>query len=218
MKIPQRYLQNRTSSIRQDYATINKSIVDKLNPPNLYRFFCLSLYRNDYYKVRWRIKDLAKRTGEEETALKNFNKDIEAVLVRKRYREDINHPLIEFTMRSLYCILPIDRPNFITLSHLFMKVDLNIKVKGYYIKLLLIAEDNKILLSLNKLADKLGMGKKNVESYNLDLYSAGLLKFIPKGIELTPKELLLNNDIAKQRKEWNPINSKNVVKIAFKSK
>ena len=218
MKIPQRYLQNRISNIRQDYATINKSIVDKLNPPNLYRFFCLSLYRNDYYKVRWRIKDLAKRTGEEETALKNFNKDIEAVLVRKRYREDINHPLIEFTMRSLYCIPPIDRPNFITLSYLFMKVNLDIKVKGYYIKLLLIAEDNKILLSSNKLANKLGMGKKNVESYNLDLYNAGLLKYLPKGIELTPKELLLDNDIAKQRKEWNPINSKNVVKIGFKSK
>ena len=199
MKIPQRHLQSRTSNIRQDYATINKSIVDKLNPPNLYRFFCLSLYRNDYYKVRWRIKDLAKRTGEEETALKNFNKDIEAVLVRKRYREDINHPLIEFTMRSLYCIPPIDRPNFITLSYLFMK-----------------AEDNKILLSSNKLADKLGMGKKNIESYNLDLYGAGLLKYLPKGIELTPKELLLNNDIAKQRKEWNPINSKNVFKIGFK--
>lgn len=208
MKIPQRHLQSRTSNIRQDYATINKSIVDKLNPPNLYRFFCLSLYRNDYYKVGWRIKDLAKRTGEEETALKNFNKDIEAVLVRKRYREDINHPLIEFTMRSLYCIPPIDRPNFITLSYLFMKVNLDIKVKGYYIKLLLIAEDNKILLSSNKLADKLGMGKKNIESYNLDLYGAGLLKYLPKGIELTPKELLLNNDIAKQRKEWNPINSK----------
>ena len=216
MKIPQKYLQNRISNIRQDYATINKSIVGKLNPPNLYRFFCLSLYRNDYYKVRWRIKDLAKRTGEEETALKNFNKDIEAVLVRKRYREDINHPLIEFTMRSLYCIPPIDRPNFITLSYLFMKVNLDIKVKGYYIKLLLIAEDNKILLSSNKLADKLGMGKKNIESYNLDLYGAGLLKYLPKGIELTPKELLLNNDIAKQRKEWNPINSKNVFKIGFK--
>ena len=150
--------------------------------------------------------------------LQNRTSNIRQDYIRKRYREAINHPLIDFTMRSLYCILPIDRPNFITLSHLFMKVDLDIKVKGYYIKLLLIAEDNKILLSLNKLADKLEMGKKNVESYNLDLYSAGLLKFIPKGIELTPKELLLNNDIAKQRKEWNPINSKNVVKIAFKSK
>lgn len=150
--------------------------------------------------------------------LQNRTSNIRQDYIRKRYREAINHPLIDFTMRSLYCILPIDRPNFITLSHLFMKVDLNIKVKGYYIKLLLIAENNKILLTPNKLADKLGMGKKNVESYNLDLYNAGLLKFIPKGIELTPKELLLDNDIAKQRKEWNPTNSKNVVKIAFKSK
>ena len=218
MKIPQRYLQNRTSSIRQDYATINKSIVDKLNPPNLYRFFCLSLYRNDYYKVRWRIKDLAKRTGEEETALKNFNKDIEAVLVRKRYPVPINHPIYDFTMRSLYCIPPIEHPNFITLSHLFMKVDLDIKVKGYYIKLLLIAEDNKILLTSNKLAEKLKMGKKNIESYNLDLYNAGLLKFIPNGLELTPKELLLDNDIAKQRKEWIIQPPKDLLKMVFKSK
>lgn len=218
MKIQLKRLQNRISNTRQEYATINKSIVDKLNPPNLYRFFCLSLYRNDYYNVRWRIKDLAKRTGENEDALKNFNKDIEAVLIRKRYPVPINHPLIEFTMRSLYCIPPMEQPNFITLSHLFMNVDLDIKVKGYYIKLLLIAEDNKILLTPNKLANKLGMGKKSVESYNLDLYSVGLIRYIPKGIELTPNELLLDNNIAKQRKEWNPTNSKNVVKIGFKSK
>lgn len=218
MKIPQRHLQSRTSNIRQNYATINKSIVDKLNPPNLYRFFCLSLYRNDYYKVRWRIKDLAKRTGEEETALKNFNKDIEVVLVRKKYSVPINHPIYEFTMRSLYCIPPIDHPNFITLSYLFMKVNLDIKVKGYYIKLLLIAEDNKILLSSNKLADKLGMGKKNVENYNLDLYNAGLLKFIPNGFELTPKELLLDNAIAQQRKEWIPQPPKDFLKMTFKPK
>lgn len=169
MKIPQRYLQNRTSNIRQEYATINKSILDKLTPSNLYRFFCLSLYRNDYYKVRWRIKDLARHTGESEDALKNFNKDMEAVLVRKRYSEPINHPVYKFTMRSLYCIPPIEHPNFITISCLFMKVDLSVKVKGYYIKLLLIADNNKIILPSKKLANKLGMGKKNIESYNLDL-------------------------------------------------
>lgn len=218
MKIPLKHLQDRTSSIRQDYATINKSIVNKLNPPNLYRFFCLSLYRNDYYKVRWRIKDLAKRTKENKDALKNFNKDIEAVLIRKRYREAINHPLIDFTMRSLYCIPPIEQPNFITLSHLFMKVDLNIKVKGYYIKLLLIAEDNKILLTPNKLALKLEMGKKSVVDYNLDLYSAGLLKYLPNGFELTPKELLLDNDIAIQRKEWIPQPPKDFLKMTLKHK
>lgn len=218
MKIQLKHLQNRTSSIKQDYATINKSIVDKLNPPNMYRFFCLSLYRNDYYKVRWRIKDLAKQTGEEETALKNFNKDIEAVLVRKKYPVPTSIPYLDFIMRSLYCIPPIEHPNFITLSHLFMKVNLDIKVKGYYIKLLLIAEDNKILLTSNKLAEKLKMGKKSVESYNLDLYNAGLLKFIPNGFELTPKELLLDNDIAKQRKEWIVQPPKDLLKMSFKSK
>lgn len=145
---------------------------------------------------------------------------MEAVLVRKRYPELINHPIYEFTMRSLYCIPPIEHPNFITLSYLFMKVDLNVKVKGYYIKLLLIAENNKILLTSNKLAFKLGMGKKNVESYNLDLYNAGLLKYLANGngFELTPKKLLLDNDIAKQRKEWNPITSKDLPKIVLSYK
>lgn len=212
MKIDQRLLQ---STSRQDYATINKSIVNKLNPPNLYRFFCLSLYRNDYYKVRWRVKDLAKRTGENESALKNFNKDIEAVLVRKKYPVPINHPIYEFTMRSLYCIPPIEHPNFITISHIFTKLDLEIKVKGYYIKLLLIAEDSTILLTAKELSEKLKMGKKVVESYNIDLYKAGLLKYLSKGIELTPKELLLSNDTAKQCKVWNPITAKDLPKITL---
>lgn len=150
--------------------------------------------------------------------LQNRTSNIRQDYIRKRYREAINHPLIDFTMRSLYCILPIDRPNFITLSHLFMKVDLNIKVKGYYIKLLLIAEDSKILLTPNKLADKLGVGKNSVENYNLDLYNAGLLKYLPYGFELTPNELLLDNDIAKQRKEWILQPPKDLFKMAFKHK
>lgn len=99
-----------------------------------------------------------------------------------------------------------------------MKVDLDIKVKGYYIKLLLIAEDSKILLTPNKLADKLGVGKNSVENYNLDLYNAGLLKYLPYGFELTPNELLLDNDIAKQRKEWIPQPPKDLFKMAFKHK
>ena len=79
--------------------------------------------------------------------LQNRTSNIRQDYIRKRYREAINHPLIDFTMRSLYCILPIDRPNFITLSHLFMKVDLNIKVKGYYIKLLHPTNRNAYLIT-----------------------------------------------------------------------
>lgn len=205
IKIHQRLLQNRVSK-RQDYATINKSMLNRLNPPNLYRFFCLSLYRNEYYNVRLRISDIAKVTGENEDALKNFNKDMDKILTRKKYPASINHPVYEFTMRSLYKIPAMETPDFITLSYLFIKLDLSVKAKGYYIKLLLIAEDSVIPFMPKELAPKLGMGKSAIEDYNIDLYKAGLLEYLPKGFRLTPNELLLDNDIAVQRKEWgNPL-------------
>lgn len=205
MKIPQKQLQNRTSK-RKDYATINRSMLSKLNPPDLYRFFCLSLYRNDYYYVRLRIEDIEKITREKKGALQDFNKNMDKILTRKKYPSPINHPVYDFTMRSLYCIPPIEYPNFITLSYLFIKLNLTVKVKGYYIKLLLVAEDGIIPHTSKELAKILEMGKSAIEDYNIDLYNAGLLKYLPKGFRLTPNELLLDNDIAVQRKEWgNPL-------------
>lgn len=200
-KIPQKQLQNRTSK-RQDYATINKSMLDKLNPPDLYRFFCLSLYRNEYYNVRLRISDIAKETGEDESALKNFNTKMDEILIRKIYYVPSNNPIYEYSPRSLYKIPVIDKPDFITLSYIFIKLNLSVKVKGYYIKLLLIAEDYIIPYKPKELAEKLRMGKSAIEDYNIDLYKAGLLKYLSKGLEITPNELLLDNDIAVQRKEW----------------
>ena len=216
MRIPQKQLQNRISK-RQQYATINKSMLNKLNPPNLYRFFCLSLYRNEYYNVRLRISDIAKVTGEDEEALKNFNKDMDKILTRKKYPIPINHPVYEFTMRSLYKIPVMEESNYITLSYLLIKLDLSVKVKGYYIKLLLIAEDSIIPLKPKDLAEKLGMGKKAIEDYNIDLYNAGLLKYLSKGFRLTPNELLLDNDIAVQRKEWLAISGDPLPNINMKS-
>lgn len=205
MKIPQSRLQNRTSK-RQNYATINKSMLYKLNPPNLYRFFCLSLYRNKYYNVRLKISDIAKVTREDESALKNFNTQMDKVLVRKRYYVPSNNPIYEYSPRSLYKIPAIEKLEFITLSYLLIKSDLSVKVKGYYIKLLLVAEDSVIPLNPKDLAKRLGMGKSAIEDYNIDLYKAGLVKFLSKGLELTPNELLLDNDIAVQCEEWgNPL-------------
>lgn len=203
MNITKQHLINRTSR-RSDSATINKSMLNTLNEPDIYRFFCLSLYRNSYYNVRLRIKDIAKVTGEKESTLKNFNKSMDTVLIRKRYPAPINHPVYEFTMRSLYQIPAIDSKGFITLSHKFTQVRLSVKVKGYYIKLLLIAEDNTVPLTNIGIADKLGLSKNTVFKYNIELLQAGLLKPFPDRLELTPKGLLLSNDEAKQRRDWYP--------------
>ena len=203
MNITKQHLINRTSR-RSNNATINKSMLNTLNEPDIYRFFCLSLYRNSYYNVRLRIKDIAKVAGEKESALRNFNKNMDAVLIRKRYPVPINHPVYEFTMRSLYKIPAMDYKGFITLSHKFTQVKLSVKVKGYYIKLLLIAEDNTVPLTNIGIADKLGLSKNTVFKYNIELLKAGLLKLFPDRLELTPKELLLSNDEAKQQREWHP--------------
>lgn len=217
MKLSLKQLQNRVSK-RQQYATINKSMLNKLNPPDLYRFFCLSLYRNDYYNVRLRISDIAKVTDEDKSALKNFNAKMDEVLTRKKYYVPTNNPVYEYSPRSLYKIPAIDIPDFITLSYLFVKIDLNVKVKGYYIKLLLIAEDGIVALTPNEITEKLKMGKKSVANYNLDLYNAGLLKYFPNRLELTPNELLLSNDDAVQKKEWNAQQGDPLPNIKFKSK
>ena len=204
MNIAKQHLINRTS-IRTHNATINKSMLNALNEPDLYRFFCLSLYRNSYYNVRLRIEDIAKITGEKENTLKNFNKSMDTVLTRKKYPSPINHPVYEFTMRSLYKIPAMDYKGFITLSHKFTQVKLSVKVKGYYIKLLLIAENNTIPLTNIGIANKLGISKNTVSKYNIELFQAGLLKLFPDRLELTPNELLISNDEAKQRREWYPI-------------
>lgn len=203
MNITKQYLINRTSR-RSDNATINKSMLNVLNEPDMYRFFCLSLYRNNYYNVRLRIKDIAEIIGEKESALKNFNKRIDAVLIRKRYPVPINHPVYEFTMRSLYKIPVIDNKGFITLSHKLTQVKLSVKVKGYYIKLLLIAENNTVPLTNIGIAKKLGISKNTVSKYNIELQQARLLKLFSDRLELTPKDLLISNDKAKQKREWYP--------------
>ena len=127
--------------------------------------------------------------------LQNRTSNIRQDYIRKRYREAINHPLIDFTMRSLYCILPIDRPNFITLSHLFMKVDLNIKVKGYYIKLLHPTNRNGIIASL----------------YTENIMIASLLGVFAFSSFWTIKEIFEQEERVK--KGWFPKNPKRIYKF-----
>lgn len=199
MNIPITYL-NRKRLISKEYATINKSMLE-LNPSNLYRIFCLSLYRSNWYNVKMRLKDLAKFTGEKEGALKKFNTDIKGIVSIKEYYLPTAHPI--YTIRRNRYNLPDLGTHFITLSKEFTQVDAPIKIKGYYIKLLLIAENNIINLSNSKVGSLLGMSKDTVQLYNVDLQKLGLLQMLSNGVKLTPDNLLLSNDIAKPKLVWN---------------
>lgn len=214
MNIPITYL-NRKRLISKEYATINKSMLG-LNPSNLYRIFCLSLYRSNWYNVKMRLKDLAKFTGEKEGALKKFNSDIKGIVSIKEYYLPTTHPI--YTIRRNRYNLPDLGTHFITLSKEFTQVNASIKVKGYYIKLLLIAENSIISLSNAKVGNLLKMNKDTVQLYNVDLQKLGLLQMQSNGVKLTPNNLLLSNDIAKPKLVWNESSQNPLPKITLNSK
>lgn len=214
MNIPITYL-NRKRLISKEYATINKSMLG-LNPSNLYRIFCLSLYRSNWYNVKMRLKDLAKFTGEKEGALKKFNSDIKGIVSIKEYYLPTAHPI--YTIRRNRYNLPDLGTHFITLSKEFTQVDAPIKIKGYYIKLLLIAENSIISLSNAKVGNLLKMNKGTIQLYNVDLQKLGLLQMLSNGVKLTPDNLLLSNDIAKPKLVWNESSQNPLPKITLNSK
>lgn len=163
-----------------------------------------------------RLKDLAKFTGEKESALKRFNSDIKGIVSIKEYYLPTAHPI--YTIRRSRYNLPDLETDFITLSKEFTQINASVKVKGYYIKLLLIAENNIISISNAKVGSLLKMNKDTVQKYNVDLQELGLLQMLSNGAKLTPDNLLLSNDIAKPKLVWNESSQNPLPNITLNSK
>lgn len=74
-----------------------------------------------------RLKDLAKFTGEKESALKQFNTDIKGIVSIKEYYLPTAHSI--YTIRKNRYNLPDLETHFITLSKEFTQVNVPIKSK-----------------------------------------------------------------------------------------
>ena len=59
-------------------ATVNYSILNRFKPANIYRFFCLSLSRDDWYNVRITLDELKRTSGGK--SVSSFNKKFEEYL------------------------------------------------------------------------------------------------------------------------------------------
>ena len=76
----------------QQAATVNYSILTQFKPANIYRFFCLSLCRDEKYNVRITLDDLKAMTGER--SLNKFNNDFREYLEIKMYSLDKGYAYI----------------------------------------------------------------------------------------------------------------------------
>lgn len=198
----------------QHAASINYSILDNgFNPANIYRFFCISLYRDDWYYVRVTLDDIKKLTGDK--SLSKFNNDFREYLEIKMYYLDKGYAYK--TKRNLYHI-PAMEKECITISKNFLMYELNTAVKGFFIQLILLFMFSDITLEKKNITSTLNMDKDTYDKYLYALRDAGLVTN-GKVLVLHTDGILLENDYSEQKKlaRGQSLNMKDTPKVEIKS-
>ena len=155
----------------KDRATINYSILSlKIKPANIYRFFCLSLSRDDWYNVRITLDELKRTSGGK--SVSSFNKKFEEYLDIKPYFVDngFYYP----TRRNIYHI-PAMEEQCITISNKFALIELDAAIKGFFIQLLLLSQYGNIELIKKNIIKAIRIDKKTYDKYIIELVGADLV-------------------------------------------
>ena len=175
----------------KDRATINYSILSlKIKPANIYRFFCLSLSRDDWYNVRITLDEL-KRTSDGKS-VSSFNKIFKEYLDIKPYWVD--NGFYYLTRRNIYHI-PAMEEQCITISNKFALIELDAAIK----ELLLLSQYGTIELIKKNIIKAIRIDKKTYDKYIIKLVGADLVS-ITTPLTLHTENILLENDFSKQKK------------------
>lgn len=179
----------------QQTATVNYSILTKFKSANIYRFFCLSLCRDEWYYVRVTLDDIKKLTGDK--SLSKFNNDFKEYLDIKPYY--IECGFIYKSKRNIYHI-PAMEEKCITISNKFLQYELNTTVKGFFIQLMLLSQFSSMVLNKQNVIRTLHLDKKTCDKYLIDLQISGL---VTNGniLKLHTDSILLNNDFSMQKRQ-----------------
>lgn len=175
-------------------ATINYSILKLFKSANIYRFFCVSLYRDDYYHARVTLDELKSITGDK--TLSGFNDKFREHFECNTYR--INKSKTMKPRRNVYHIPPIE-PQHITLSRRFIAIDLDTTTKGFFIQLILLSQFANIEMTKPNIIKELRIDKSTYDKYLSDLLSKFV--FMNDGyLTLYTEDILLENDFKGQMK------------------
>ncbi|WP_373151881.1 hypothetical protein [Bacteroides caccae] len=185
-------------------ATVNYSILNRFKPANIYRFFCLSLSRDDWYNVRITLDELKRTSGGK--SVSSFNKKFEEYLDIKPYFVDngFYYP----TRRNIYHI-PAMEEQCITISNKFALIELDAAIKGFFIQLLLLSRCGNVELTKANILKAIKIDEDTYEKYIIELAVVDLLLF-GNPLILHTENILLENDFSKQKK----LPTKKVNKIA----
>ncbi len=175
-------------------ATVNYSILNRFKPANIYRFFCLSLSRDDWYNVRITLDELKRTSGGK--SVSSFNKKFEEYLDIKPYFVDNGYYYL--TRRNIYHI-PAMEEQCITISNKFALIELDAAIKGFFIQLLLLSRCGNVELTKANILKAIKIDEDTYEKYIIELAVVDLLLF-GNPLILHTENILLENDFPKQKK------------------
>lgn len=178
-----------------NHATVNYSILEAgFKPADIYRFWCLSLYRDKWYNVHVTLEDIKMVSGDR--SLGSFNDHFKEYLnIKPYYVKHCGHPYP--TKRNVYHI-PYMELECITISAEFADVELEAKLKGFYIQLVLLERYGNMELTKPNIIKALKMDKKTYDKYLLGLMGADLVK-IGNPIKPDTSRFILENDFKHQK-------------------
>ena len=185
-------------------ASVNFSILEEgFKPADIYRFWCLSLFKDEWYNVHVTLKDIQALSGDK--SLNSFNKHFKNYLDIKPYYIKKNHAYL--TKRNVYHI-PHMELECITLSRSFLNVKLDAKVKGFYIQLVLLEKYGNTVMTKANVINTLKMDKKTYDKYLIELIKEDLVES-GNLIKVETSKYILENDFKFQKvtskREWQEI-------------
>lgn len=194
-------------------ATVNYSMITRFKPAYIFRFFCLSLFRDEYYYVRITLSELRDLTGDK--SLNDFNDKFREFLQIKSYYEDNG---FEYkTRHNLYRVPPMEL-ECVTFSRRLVGLNLDAVYIGFFMQLVLISKFANIELTRPKITKLLHMDGKTYDKYVSELLGE-LLSIKDGKLILKGEEYILESNFKDQRKSSRKdLEVKFVPQFIFKKK
>lgn len=195
-------------------ATINYSMISQFKPANIFRFFCLSLCRDEYYYVHITLDELKRTTGDK--SLNDFNRQFKEFLNIKPYYVD--NGFVFKTRRNVYRVPPMEQ-ECVTFSDKIIWLDLEAVQIGFFMQLVLISKFANIELTKPNITKLIHMDNKTYDKYVRALLGEDLLSIRERKLILKGDEYILETDFKDQIKfSKKDLNERFVPQFILKTK
>nr|WP_320037834.1 hypothetical protein [uncultured Bacteroides sp.] len=188
---------------------MNNSLIQYFSCPDVYRLYILSLTTDRELKTDTTLDQLAGFVGEKVTAYNGNNKSLSFTDKLRASNEvsvitqdGISYKNGNKVTRNTYTFKEPVPTQYRRISKGLYTLDLEVKLKGYILKLFSVAEPHSHLItkSAREIESTIHVTRASIKKYNEILSSKGLLEATEDGLQLNVEALILDQPDDKANK------------------